>query len=68
MKLLNVDARATVSLGSACVSHVGFGVPPKQASAAGRPRNGRGRMKEKSAMARTPSLTRETRALPHLLN
>jgi hypothetical protein len=55
-------------LGSARVSRVGFGVPPKQASAAGRPRNVRGRRKEKSAMARTPSPARETRALPNLLN
>jgi hypothetical protein len=54
-------------LGSARVSRAGFGVAPKQSFILDGTRNQRGIRNEKSAMAKTPSPARETRARPDVL-
>jgi hypothetical protein len=54
-------------LGSACVSRAGFGVTPKRTFRTFPTRFWDLGAQEKSAMARTPSPARETRALPNHL-
>jgi hypothetical protein len=65
MKPLYCNTRVVNVLGSARVSRVGFGVAPKRAFTASESGQVRGKLNAKSAMARTPSPARETRALPN---
>jgi len=57
--------RAVNGLGSARVSRAGFGVAPKRSSIVDAPHTACGTFGENSAMVRTPSPARETRALPN---
>jgi hypothetical protein len=65
MKPLYCNTRVVNVLGSARVSRVGFGVAPERAFTLSESGQVRGKFNEESAMARTPSSARETRALPN---